>query len=202
MNLLENSPKDGSSALGMEHSITEMHGLILAIQESVEFSETVSFLNTIDGEKYLNLLYVTLIPSYIHIQKTLVTKPLPSKNVYVADCVSKLLVENLKDTSDVIFRTPPRTSEEMKRLLLDAFTFANPQIIILDSLTQFLNYSNLKERELRDFFDFLEIFISDKKFGIVNKIILLYNEKLSSNFPLDWIEKNCKNIGTVYINAK
>lgn len=186
--------------VGHLNSINGSKKVFLAVQKSPEFSETVKFLNTIDKSRYLNLLYITLVPSYIHIENTLLSKPLTSKNIFVADCVSKLLVNDLKDSFNVIFRNSPNNFEEMKKIILDAISFSKPQIIVLDSLSQFLNYSNLEASGLRKLFLFLQESFSDAKFVNIDKIILLFNEKLSSFKSNNDLKKICRDMNIDYLD--
>lgn len=192
--------KDVNSPNGHLNSVNGSKKVFLAVQKSPEFSETVKFLNTIDKGRHLNLLYVTLVSSYIHIENVLLSKPLTSKNIFIADCVSKLLVNDLKDSFNVIFRNSPNNFEEMKKIMLDGISFSKHQIVVLDSLSQFLNYSNMQDSDIRKLFSFLKESFSDGKFGNIDKIILLFNEKLSSFKSNNDLKKICRDMNIDYLD--
>jgi len=186
--------KNENSNIHQFNIVDVSNKIFIAFQKSPEFSETVKFLNNIDKIKSQNLCYISIISSYIHIENVLFSIPPISKNIYIVDCVSKLLVDNLKDNFNVIFRNSPNSFDKIKKVFLDAISFFSPQVVILDSLSQFLNYSNLDSDELIKLFLFFRETISDKKNSNIEKIILLFNEKLSSDKKNNDLKNICKNM--------
>lgn len=160
-------------------TIARFHGLVLLIHNSVEFSEIVDFLNKVRRDEKLTILYISLVNSYNHIKKTLETKPLDSKQLFMVDCVSGYLTE-LQDTIDCFYRKPPYNLEEMKELILENSRKVNPNIIMVDSLSQFINFSLPRDDELHELYKFLKSIKSDAIGIISDTVILLYNDKIGS----------------------
>ena len=97
----------------------------------------------------------------------------------MVDCVSGFVIE-LKDTIDCIYRKPPHNLEEMKDLIIKNIHITNPNIIVVDSLSQFINFSTPKDNEIRELYKFLKS-IREDAIGITNDtIILLYDDKMGS----------------------
>jgi len=160
-------------------TIGKIHGLILLTHNSVEFSDIVDFLNKIRKDEELTILYISLINSYSQIKNTLKTKSLDSKKLFLVDCVSGFL-NKLQDTADCVYRKPPQNLEEMKELMVNNIQLANPDIIVVDSLSQFINFSMPEERELIELYNFLKS-IKKNVMGVINDtIILLYDNKMGS----------------------
>ena len=160
-------------------TIGDLSGLVLLTHNSVEFSDIVDFLNKIRRDEQLTVLYISLINSFSHIKKTLDDKSLVSKKLFVVDCVSGCLIEP-QDTADCVYRKPPHALGEMKDLIKTNLQLANPNMIIVDSLSQFINFSMPKDHELQDLYKFLQS-IKEDAIGITNDtIILLYDDKIGS----------------------
>src|SRR4030042_3191210 len=70
-----------------------LHGLVLLTHNSIEFSDIIDFLNNLRRNQETTVLYISLINSYNNIKQTLQTHPLPSKKLFVVDCVSSFLLE-------------------------------------------------------------------------------------------------------------
>lgn len=160
-------------------TVGALRGLVILTHNSVEFSDVVDFLNRIRRDEQLKVLYISLINSFSHIKKTLEDKPLVSKKLFVVDCVSGFLIE-LQDTADCVYRKPPHTLGEMKDLIKSNLQLANPNMIIVDSLSQFINFSMPKDHELQDLYKFLQS-LKEDAMGITNDtVILLYDDKIGS----------------------
>ncbi len=160
-------------------TINEMQGLSLVTHNSIEFSDIVDFLNKVRKDEQLTILYISLTNSYSNIKKILEEKPLSSKKLFVIDCVSGFLIE-LQDKISCVYRKPPSNLEEMKELILKNIKVCNPNIIVIDSLSQFVNFSMPKEEELHEFYKFLKE-IKDNALNIItDTVILFYNDKLGS----------------------
>ncbi|DAC73073.1 MAG TPA: hypothetical protein DSN98_01905 [Thermoplasmata archaeon] len=164
-----------------EISITfeSLHGLILLTHNSIEFSDLVDFLKNLRKNKEITILYISLINSYDHIKKTLQMFPLPSKKLFIVDCVSGFLLDH-HDTADCVYRSPPSNLEEMKHLILDNIRWSNPNVIIVDSISQFINFTMPTEEELHDFYTFLRSVKEDTLNITRDAIILLYDDKMGS----------------------
>ena len=154
----------------------KLHGIVLLIHNSVEFSDIVDFINKIRPEQELKLLYISLINSYDRIKRILETHPLESKKLFVVDCVSMFLME-VKDTADCIYRKPPKNLEKLREMLMINIADKNPNIVIIDSMSQFINFSLPTKDELNKFYKFLTS-VKENIWGLKeDSIIFLYDDK-------------------------
>ena len=157
--------------------IGKLYGIVLLIHNSVEFSDIVDFLNKIRSDEQLHVLYISLVNSYSRIKETLKEHPLKSKQLFVVDCVSGFLIE-LRDSPECAYRKPPGNLEQLKELLMKFIGSQNPNIVVIDSMSQFINFSTPTEEELEDFYKFLRS-IKENIWGLSNdSIILLYDDKV------------------------
>lgn len=74
---------------------------------------------------------------------------------------------------------------ELKKIIAFGIEKCSPDIIVLDSLSQFINFSKPTETELNDLYDFLASLRQTTLNIIQNTIILLYDSKMSvmKNLP-------------------
>lgn len=157
-------------------TIGNLSGLVLLTHNSVEFIDIVDFLNKIRRDEKLKVMYISLINSYRNIRDILKEKPLENKSLFVVDCVSGFLIE-IQDSIDAVYRRPPINLSEMKDMITRNLRLANPNIIVVDSLSQFINFSNPTDNDLQDLYKFLQS-IKEDAMGITNDtIILLYDDK-------------------------
>ena len=160
-------------------TIKDIHGLILLTHNSVEFSDIVDFLNKVKKGEELVVLYISLVNSYSKMKKIIEVKPLDSKKLFIVDCVSNFITVN-QDTADCVYRKPPHDLDEMKELIMESIQKSHPNIVVLDSLSQFINFSMPTNVELHNFYTFLKSIRRDAM-GITNDIfILLYDDKMGS----------------------
>lgn len=162
-----------------EGLIGDLHGLVFLIHNSAEFSQIIDFLNQVKPNKKITVLYFSLINSYSNINSTLRKKPIPNKELHVIDCVSMFLGD-LEDTSHCIYLKPPRNLKELKQIVLDNIQRVNPNIFMIDSLSQFINFTLPSPEELRDFYFFLKD-IRESVSGLTDDaVILLYDDTFGS----------------------
>ena len=156
-----------------------LHGLVLLTHNSIEFSDLIDFLKNIRRNQETTVLYISLINSYNHIKQTLQTHPLPLKKLFIVDCVSGFLLE-VQDTIDCVYRKPPQNLEEMKNLIIKNIQWSNPNIIVVDSISQFINFTTPTDEELHNLYAFLRS-IKEDALGIArDAIILLYDDRMGS----------------------
>jgi len=157
-------------------TIGELSGLVLLTHNSVEFSDIVDFLNKVKRDESLKVMYISLINSYKKIKETLKEKPLANKNLFVVDCVSGFLIE-IQDTVDCIYRKPPSNLEGTKDIIKKNLQLVSPNMIVIDSLSQFVNFSSPADADLQNLYKFLQT-IKEDAMGITNDtVILLYDDK-------------------------
>jgi len=158
--------------------IGEMNGLVLLTHNSVEFPGIVDFLNIIKKNEQTILLYISLINSYRHIKQSLETAPLIKKKLVVVDCASGFV--EIPDTIDCAYRQPPSNLEELKNLIMTNIHRVNPNMVVIDSLTQFINFTMPKDQEVHELYKFLRS-IKGNAIGITcDTIILTYDDRMGS----------------------
>jgi archaellum biogenesis ATPase FlaH len=163
----------------LNETFEHLHGLVLLTHNSIEFSDLVDFLKNICRKQETTVLYISLINSYDHIKQTLQTNPLPTKKLFVVDCVSGFLIE-IQDQTQCAYRKPPQNLEEMKNLIMKNIQWSNPNIIVVDSISQFINFTTPTDKELHDLYAFLQSMKADT-LGITREVIILvYNDRMGS----------------------
>jgi hypothetical protein len=156
-----------------------LRGVVLLTHNSVELSDLIDFLKNIRKNRETTVLYISLINSYNRIKQTLQTHPLPSKKLFVVDCVSGFLIES-QNKVDCIYRGPPPNLEEMKNLITKNIRWSNPNIIVVDSISQFINFTVPTDEELHNLYEFL-LSIKENTLGVTcDAIILVYDDRLGS----------------------
>jgi len=164
--------------------IGKLHGVVLLIHNSVEFSDIINFLNKIRSNEQLLVMYISLINSYTRIKEVLKEHPLESKQLFVVDCISGFVIE-LRDTFDCVYRKPPINLEELKVLLMKNIAGHNPDIVVVDSISKFINFSMPTEDDLNKFYLFLQSLKENIWRLSDDSIILLYDDKVGElqNLP-------------------
>jgi hypothetical protein len=156
-----------------------LHGVVLLTHNSIEFSDIVDFLNNLQRNQEKTVLYISLINSYNLIKQTLQAHPLPLKKLFVVDCVSGFLTE-IQDSAQCVYRRPPPDLKEMKNLIMKNIQWSNPNIIVVDSISQFINFTTPTDDELQSLYIFLKSVKEDALGVIRDAIILLYDDKMGS----------------------
>lgn len=157
--------------------VGRLHGVVLLIHNNVELSQIIDFLNRVREGKNLTLLYISMVNSYRRVKQTLETIPLESKELFMVDCVSGFLIE-LQDSADCIYRKPPKNLEELKSMILKNIQRTNPNIVVIDSLDQFINFSMPSDEELNELYQFLQSLKQDIWGLQDDAIIILYNDRI------------------------
>jgi hypothetical protein len=184
--------KEHQTGLDFDSKIT------IVVKESFDISTSIPILNQMLHHTRKNILYVSFIHSYIHLKKNIISSPLEGHNLFIVDCVSQLLVQNLKDSPDVVFRDPPQSVEQMKQLLTETIHIGDPDVIVIDSFSQFLNYSKTSDIQLKELYLFLENKQSENIIPQEAKILLFFNPSLNSPVSIDDIKQLLPFIKIVY----
>jgi hypothetical protein len=152
---------------------------LLLIHDSLEFKEIAGFLNKFPHPG--KILYISLTKTNDAIKPHF--KNITSK-IFVVDCVSSLVFEK-KGAQDCLFEPTPSSLNEMIELIEKYSKKIEPDIIVLDSLSQFIDFSSIsssKGRELYAFLDYLKSRFSKTPY----RFIILYDNALSkelANLP-------------------
>jgi len=165
--------------------LQNLHGIVLLAHNSIEFTNIIDFLNKTRPNQFLNILYISSIRSYNYMRTALEQKPLDQKRIFFIDCVSGFAFPPDEDLDECFYHKPPTNLEEMKEIMKFGIEKSNPDIVIVDSLSQFINFSHPTEQELNDFYTFLQS-LRDNAINITqNTFLLLYDNKMSimQNLP-------------------
>ena len=160
--------------------LQDFKGIMLLTHNSIEFTDIVDFLNKVRPEKFLNILYISLIRSYDYMTVVLLRKPLENKRIFFIDCVSGYAFSSEEEIDDCIYHEPPHTLKEIKELITFGIKKANPEIIVIDPLSQFINFSQPTESEINDLYKFLQSLKEDTLGIMQNTFILLYDSKMGT----------------------
>ena len=171
-------------------TLKDLNGTVLLSHNSIEFVDILDFLNKICPDQFLNILYISLIRSYNYMKTALDLKPLDQKKISFIDCVSGFAFPIEDKIDECFYHRPPSNLEEIKKIINFGVEKFNPDIIVFDSLSQFISFSNPTEGELIDLYKFLRTFREDTVNIIQNTFILLYDNKLGTmlNLPKMFID--------------
>ena len=159
-------------------TLKDLSGIVLLTHNSIEFTDIIDIINMMKPDHFLSVLYISLIRSYDFMKLALDQKPLDSKQIFFIDCVSGFAFPPEENIDDCYYHKPPSTLEEMKEIIKYGIEKFNPDIVILDSLTQFINFSRPTEHEITDLYKFLQA-IRGSALNIFHDIfILLYDNKM------------------------
>ena len=165
--------------------LEELSGIVLLTHNSLEFTNIIDFLNKIKPNHFSNILYISLIRSYNYMQLVLEKKPLEQKMIFFIDCVSGFAFPPEDNVDDCMYHKPPETLEVLKDIITFGIEKCNPDIIVIDSLTQFINFSKPTESEISKLYEFLHSIRGNVLNSIQDTFILLYDSKTSimQNLP-------------------
>jgi archaellum biogenesis ATPase FlaH len=157
-------------------TIGNLLGLTLVIHNSAQFSDIARLLKKIRKDEAENLLYFSLTTSYDHIKNEINSDSLGRKQLHVVDMVSGFLLE-IQDNIDCVFRRPPKTLDEMKSMMMKNIDRVKPDVVCVDSLSQFINFTKPSDQDLQQLYQFLGSLKESIMGSNVKTIILLYDEK-------------------------
>jgi len=152
-----------------------MWNILLLIHNSVDFKELVEIFNRLPYSKKITYISLTKTCSSIY---PFFREPYFKKlaKIFIVDCVSLMLFEKKQRTKNCAFVYPPANLNDMTKLIDKCLQKINPDLIILDSLSQFIDFSSISDsRGLLNFFYYLRSRTSDKSC----KFILLYDDTYS-----------------------
>ena len=136
--------------------LKNLSGIVMLTHNSIEFTDIVDFLNKINPSEFLNVLYVSLTRSYNYMKTALEQKPLDQKRIFFIDCVSGFAFPQEENIDECFYHKPPRNLEEMKEIMKFGIEKSSPDIVVIDSLSQLINFSRPTEQELHELYRFLK----------------------------------------------
>jgi hypothetical protein len=136
-------------------------------------------------------------------RRALEQKPLDQKQIFVIDCVSGFAFPAEENIDNCLYHKPPRDLFTMKEIIHFGIDKTNPDIVIIDSLSQLINFSKPTDQELNEFYIFLG-HMRQQMLNIVNNtFILLFDTKMGvlQHLPTQGIDTILKlEINTLMIN--
>ncbi len=156
-----------------------LNGLVLISHNSMDFTEIVNFLNKIKKNHFNKILYISLVRSYQYMKKVIEQKPLKNKKINFIDCVSGFAFPQEEHIDNCMYHKPPSNLQQMKDIIKFGFEKTKPDIVILDSLSQFVNFSKITKPELHTLYDFLKTMKEDTIDKSKGTFLLFYDNKLS-----------------------
>lgn len=158
--------------------LKNLNGVIMLTHNSIEFTNIMDFLNKINPGEFLNVLYISLTRSYNYMKTALEQKPLDQKRMIFIDCVSGYAFPVEDNVDEAYYHKPPQNLEKLKKITHFGIEKSNPDIVVLDSLSQFINFSKPTVDELNDLYNFLQSIKKDSLNIVQNTFVLLYDSKL------------------------
>lgn len=165
--------------------LKNLRGIVIVTHNSIEFTEIVDLLNRIRPGHFLNILYISLIRSYDFMRLALEQKTLVQKKITFIDCVSGYAFPSDDNIDNCLYHEPPHKLEQMKQIITFGIEKCNPDIVVVDSLSQFINFSRPTEHEMSEFYKFLHSLRTSSLNVIQDTFILFYDTKLGvmQNLP-------------------
>lgn len=165
--------------------LKNLYGIVIVTHNSIEFTEIIGLLNKTRPDHFLSVLYISLIRSYDFMRLALNRKPLDQKKITFIDCVSGYAFPSEENIDNCLYHKPPHNLEQMKEIISFGIEKCNPDIIVIDSLSQFINFSRPTEHEISEFYKFLRSLRTSSLNIIQDTFILLYDTKLGvmQNLP-------------------
>ncbi|MFP4558005.1 MAG: hypothetical protein ACLFO6_00780 [Archaeoglobaceae archaeon] len=158
--------------------------ILLLTHDSLEIKEIMKFFTELPSAK--RIVYISLTRTCSHIRPYF-KEPYFGKDsrVFVIDCVSLGVFKDKvhKKSGDCIFVHPPSSMEKMQELIGKSLEKIKPQYIILDSLSQLIEFLSSQGEGMFNFFYYLRNRHSGCRF------ILLYdNSHASKDVPNAYVD--------------
>lgn len=150
---------------------------LLLIHNSSQFKDIAEFVNFLP---YANrILYISVTKTFGSIKDYLrdpyFKRPI---NLYFVDCISSgIFEENVKGC---YFEETPANLEELAKLVENYLVETKPDIILIDSLSKFIDFASLTENKL--LFRFLT-YLKSLCSGSYRRFVMLYDEQTLNNLP-------------------
>ena len=161
-------------------AVHDLSGIVLFAHNSIEFTDIVDVLNLIRSGQFCTILYISLIRSYRYMKAVMDQHPLQNKRIGVIDCVSGFTFPVEDRIDDCLYHKPPHDLEDMKEIIAFGVEKTNPDVIVFDSLSQFINFSQPSEEDLHGLSNFLRSLQDDTMNVVQNTMMFLYDDRLGA----------------------
>ncbi len=174
----------------IDGELQNLNGLILLTHNSAEFIDLVKFLKKFRKGEFSSVLYISLVRSYNYMKNALSFETLDDKRMMFIDCVSGYAFPIDDEIDDAFYHKPPKNLSELKEIIQFGIKKTNPHIVLLDSLSQFINFSQSDETDLSDLCSFLRDMKENKNHSNTNTVMLIYDSKLGliKNLPKNFTD--------------
>ena len=162
----------------IDEVLKNLEGIVLILHSAMEFTQCIDFFNKIKSNHFTNILYISLTRSYNYMRHALEQKPLDQKQIFFIDCVSGFAFPAEANIDNCLYHKPPRDLLTMKEIIQFGIDKTNPDIVIIDSLSQLINFSKPTEQELNGFYTFLGNMRQQMLNKVNNTFILLFDTKM------------------------
>ena len=153
--------------------LKDASGIVLITHNSIEFTDIIDVLNKTRPNHLMTVLYISLTRSYDFMKLALNQKELIEKQLFFIDCVSGFAFPKEDEVDDCLYHKPPSNLDEMKEIINYGISKSNPDIVVIDSLSQFINFSRPTEGEINDLYQFLRT-IRGTGLNIVQDTFMLF----------------------------
>jgi len=155
----------------------KLHGLVLITHNSIDFTDMLKVIQKINQDDNLKIFYISLTRSYDFMKMALQSFEMKKKEFFFFDCVSDYAFQANVDREDVQFLKPPRNLNEIKNLIREGIKICNPDMVIIDSISQFVSLTDPNYHDLGELFRFLHHIRTRSLNAIQKTYILFYSKK-------------------------
>ena len=165
--------------------LNNLSGLVIITHNSIEFKDIIVLLNKTRKNESLKLLYISLTRSSDYINLELKHNKIENKRITFIDCVSGYAFSKESQVHNCLYMDPPLNLEQMKKIIKIGIENCNPDMVVIDSLSQFINFSRPSKLEISNLYKFLGSIKNESLNAIQDTFILLYDNKLGimQNLP-------------------
>jgi len=156
----------------------------LLIHDSLDFADIVGFLNKMPNPG--KIMYISLTKSNDSMKPHI--KDIKSK-IFIIDCVSSMIFEK-KSSQDCQFEPTPASLNEMMELIEKYILVVKPDLIVIDSFSQFIDFSSVSMHKGKELYEFLDQ-LKKKYARTPYRFLLLYDNVLSKelvNLPFTSVD--------------
>ena len=158
--------------------LKNLSGIILLTHNSIEFTDIIDIINKTKSDHFTTVLYISLIRSYDFMKHALDQNPLTNKKIVFVDCVSGYAFPEEANMDNCLYHKPPHNLEEMKQIITFGIENSGADIIVIDSLSQFINFSRPTEIEISELYKFILSLKNNAMNIMQDTFIFLYDTKL------------------------
>ena len=156
----------------LKNTLSGFWNSLLLIHNSEDFKEIINFLSNLPYSG--NVTYISLTKTSEAITPFFM---MSKRKLFIVDCVSSALFEKV-NTESCFFENPPSSLTEIEKLMDTYLKKLNPDIMILDSLSQFCDFSSVSTSNTGQVNNFLN-YLQKKNSTTHCKFVIIY-ENLDS----------------------